>query len=155
LGVVRPLGTTTALLTLLLLLAHCSGSLPPPSFPENAEVHQKADYARGAGAVAYVAKLRTDQGRREDLKELDSYVLLLRGIQQARQRVMNHPLPPSAPERHRQAVREELDRLAEEARLVGKLVREFLDLGVASKLVEVIPELDEAVRLAAGPPVDG
>lgn len=140
-----------AVLLPLALAAGCRRPLPT-TFPEHAALHHRADYAAGGGAALYVGRLQGNEGRAEFLRELDEELGLLREILAAQRRLREQQGPP----RDALAVRAELVRLGEDAARVARLVREFLDLGIASRLVEVIPELGEALRLSRGdPPAPG
>lgn len=132
----------------LLLLTGCAGRLPPPGFAEHATLHQRAEYARGAGAAMYLGRIRRHDGRVAYLKELDGHVFLLREILKAHDHTRLLEVPPRAADGYRQAIDDELLRLQEEAQQIGALVKEFLDLGVNRKLIEIVPELAEALRLS-------
>lgn len=137
---------------LLLLLSASGCPRPPPTFPEYTALHGRATYSGGGGAVAYVGRLRTNEGRVAFLEELDTALSLLHQLVEAERRLAAYPLAPDAPKSHAEAVASERARVREEAEAVSRVVREFLDLAAGSKLIEVIPELDATLRLATGKP---
>lgn len=140
-----------SLAMLVSLWAGCRSSLPL-TFPEHAALHQRAEYESGSGAALYVGRLQGNEGRAEFLRELDGHLLLLRQLLEAQRRLDRMRVPPE----HQRALAAERDRLDREARQISRHVREFLDLAVASRLVEAIPELDEALALAMDvPPAPG
>jgi hypothetical protein len=140
----------------LVLIACCAGCRSaPPTFPENAALHQRANYVGGGGGVTYIGRLRTNEGRIALFEELDGALQLLREMMAAFSR-LEGLLPPDAPASHIGAVHAEQRRLRDEAEQVARVARELMDLAVAGKLMEVIPELEEALRLATGrPPAPG
>lgn len=123
----------------------------PPTFPENAALHQRADYVGGGGGVTYLGRLQTNEGRIALFAELDGALLLLREMLAALAR-LDGLLKADAPASHIGAVHAEQRRLRDEAEQVARVARELMDLAVAGKLMEVIPELEEALRLATGRP---
>ncbi|MCS6913450.1 MAG: hypothetical protein RMK29_16310 [Myxococcales bacterium] len=129
------------------LWAACRRPLPL-TFPEHAALHQRAEYESGSGAALYVGRLHGNEGRAEFLRELDGHLRLLRQLLDALRRLDRMRVPPE----HQQALAAERERLEQEARQISRHVREFLDLAVASRLVEAIPELEEALALATGVP---
>src|SRR5260370_13903469 len=76
----------------LIFLWGCK-TLPPPTLPDNAGLHNRADYARGGGAAAYLHRIERNDARAAFLAELDGYLHLLRRLVSARARTSALVLP--------------------------------------------------------------
>ncbi len=126
----------------------CARTLPPPTFADHVGIHERAEYAKGAGAVLYLSRVQRNDGRVAYLQELDGYLLLLRQLTLAFEKTTGMQPPPKATASYGDAIADELRALQQEGDQVGKLVRDFLSLGAARRLVEVLPEIVEARRLA-------
>lgn len=133
-------------------LGGCGPRLPLPSFPEHDALFSQAEYAHGATALPYSKRLTTIEGVVAYLKELDGHLILMRQLLEAYARVMNWHAPADAPEAYRRRLQEERIHLVQEIDLLGRVIRQFLDLGAAQRAFVIIPELREAIRLSRAHP---
>lgn len=132
-------------------------TLPRPTFPDHAGLYQRLEYARGAGAVGYVGRLGRTDARVELLRDVDGYLLLYRQLRAARARTeaAAAALPADAPADHRDLYRDEVRRLDDAALDLGRLISQHLLLASGERVIEVLPELEEAARLCAAGPAPG
>lgn len=133
-------------------LGACGPRLPPPSFPGHEALYGQAEYTHGASALPYSRRLTTHEGLVAYLKELDGHLLLLRQLLDAHARVVAWHAPADAPEAYGRRLQDERIHLVQEIDLLGRIIRQFLDLGAAQRSFAIIPELREAIRLSRAHP---
>lgn len=133
-------------------LCACGPRLPPPSFPGHDALYTQAEYAHGASALPYGRRLATREGLADYLKELDGHLILMRQLLEAYARVMKWDTPANVPESYTRRLQSERLHLVQEIDLLGRVIRQFLDLGAAQRSFAIIPELREAIRLSRAHP---